>query len=287
MLYCMSDFSLETKPTTEHQPSEVAQKVLHITEKAGLVLMKYFKKDLTVNFKKDEFDPVTVADRESDDLIRKEIQTLFPDDFLLSEENDSVPESYIGRVWMIDPLNGTKSFIRGSDTFGIVIGLVENGIPVFGCVAVPAQQKVFYAEKGKGAFEKIGERFEQLHTTQVAELEKSRLITREPSKDIRPIEEKLNQLPFLQRIEEGSGAKLCTIASGEAEAHINTNFRAGKWDIAAGQLILEEAGGVVTDLDGEPIDYTVKSVGLERSFVASANKELHSKIIDGLTKLGV
>ena len=57
----------------------------------------------------------------------------------------------------------------------------------------------------------------------------SRLITREPSGDIRPIEEKLNQIPFLQRIEEGSGAKLCVIAKGDAEAHINTNFRAGKW----------------------------------------------------------
>lgn len=272
---------------TEHEPSLLAKEILLIAEKAGGVLLKYFKKDLSVEYKKDEFDPVTRADTEADNLIRGEIQKLFPEDLLLSEENKNIPDDYTGKVWMIDPLNGTKSFIKGSDTFGVVIGLVENGVPVFGCVTMPAQNKVFYAEKGKGAFEKKNGLFEQLHTLPITEIEKSRLITREPSGDIRPIEEKLNQLPFLQRIEEGSGAKLCTIASGEAEAHINTNFRAGKWDVAAGQLILEEAGGVISDLDGKPIDYKSTSTNLERSFVASANKKLHDKIITELFNLKV
>lgn len=271
----------------EHKPSLLAKEVLSIAEKAGAALLKYFKKDLSVEYKKDEFDPVTQADTEADNLIRGEIQKLFPEDLLLSEENKNIPDDYTGKVWMIDPLNGTKSFIKGSDTFGVVIGLVENGVPIFGCVTMPAQNKVFYAEKGKGAFEKKNGLFEQLHTLPITEIEKSRLITREPSGDIRPIEEKLNQLPFLQRIEEGSGAKLCTIASGEAEAHINTNFRAGKWDVAAGQLILEEAGGVITDLDGQPIDYKSVSANLTRSFVASANKELHDKIITELVNLKV
>lgn len=273
--------------TIKHSPSPLAEKVLDVAEKAGVVLLKYFKTNLNVDYKKDEFDPVTHADTEADNLIRGEIQKLFPEDLLLSEENKNIPDDYTGKVWMIDPLNGTKSFIKGSDTFGVVIGLVESGIPVFGCVTMPAQNKVFYAEKGKGAFEKINGLFEQLHTSQITDIQESRLITREPSGDIRPVEEKLNQISFLQRIEEGSGAKLCMIAKGDAEAHINTNSRAGKWDVAAAQLILEEAGGIVTDLDGKPIDYKSTSINLERSFVASANKELHYKIIMELTNLKV
>lgn len=276
-----------TKNTTEMMPSELAEKVFKITDQASLILRKYFQQIVDVDYKKDEFDPVTVADRESDILIREQLNKEFPNDLILSEENNNIPEDYTGRVWMVDPLNGTKSFIKGIDTFGIVIGLVENGTPTFGCVTVPAQNKVFYAEKGKGAYEKIGSSFEKIHTSIISEIKSSRLITREPSGDIRPIEEKLNQISFLQRIEEGSGAKLCVIAKGDAEAHINTNFRAGKWDIAAPQIILEEAGGIVTDLDGKPIDYQKESVSLERSFVASANKELHEKIIAELTKLEV
>ncbi|HEY5587924.1 MAG TPA: 3'(2'),5'-bisphosphate nucleotidase CysQ [Candidatus Paceibacterota bacterium] len=271
----------------ENQPSEFAQKILEILAEASDITMNYFKKVLDVDYKKDEFDPVTIADRESDNLIREQLRILFSEDLILSEENDNIPDSYRGRVWMVDPLNGTKSFVKGVNTFGVVIGLIENGLPIFGCISVPAQNKVFYAEKGKGAFEKIGESFKKIHTSAITEIKDSRLITREPSGEVRPIEEKLNKIPFALRIEEGSGAKLCSIARGDAEAHINTNFRAGKWDIAAPQIILEESGGIVTDLDGKQIDYIKESINLERSFVASANKELHEKIIIELLKLKV
>ncbi len=271
----------------EMAPSELAKKVFKITDQASEVLMKYFKQAVNVEYKKDEFDPVTVADKESDSLIREQLHKEFPDDLILSEENDNIPNDYTGKVWMVDPLNGTKSFIKGTDTFGIVIGLVENGVPIFGCVKVPAKNQSFYAEKGKGAFQKVNGKFEKIHTASIYEIKEARLITREPSGDIRPIEEKLDQIPFAQRIAEGSGAKLCTIAQGEAEAHINTNMRAGKWDILAGQIILEEAGGAVTDMDGKAINYKDGGIRLPRSFVASANKELHEKIIAELKILQV
>jgi 3'(2'),5'-bisphosphate nucleotidase len=271
----------------ETSPSLLAEKVFRIIEEASEILMKYYQQILDIDYKRDEYDPVTIADRESDDLIRRQIHKEFPNDLILSEENNSIPNDYTKRVWMVDPLNGTKSFIKGSPTFGIVIGFIENGVPAFGCVNVPAQSKLFYAEKGGGAYEKVGGKMEKLHTSSVHRIEDARIITREPSGDVRPIEEELIQIPFMERIEKGSGAKLYTIASGDAEAHINTNTRAGKWDIAAQQIILEEAGGIVSDLDGKPIDYKDGSINLARSFVASANKELHEKIINELIKLGV
>ncbi len=245
----MKNDNRNPKRNKEVTPSELAMRVFEIANLASEILLTYRQQVLKVDYKKDEFDPVMVADRESDILIRSELQKTFPNDLILSEENDTLPDDYTGRVWMVDPLNGTKSFIKGTDTFAVVIGLVENGVPIFGCVAVPAQNKSFYAEKGLGAFQKTNGKFEKIHTSSINEIEKARLITREPSGDIRPIEDKLDKLPFAERIAEGSGAKLCVIAAGDAEAHINTNIRASKWDIAAPQIILEEAGGVVTDLD--------------------------------------
>ena len=271
----------------ENEPSELSRKVLEIADQAGPILLKYFNTVLEVGYKKDEFDPVTAADKEADDFIRGKIDELFPGDLILSEENDAIPPEYTGRVWMVDPLNGTKSFIKGKDTFAIVIGLVENGVPVLGCMTVPAQNKMFTAEKGKGAFEKVGDSFERIHTSSVETISDSILITREPSAEVRPIEEKLNQLTFKERIEGIAGAKVCQVARGEAEVHINTNFRASKWDVAAPQVILEEAGGILTDLDGHSIDYKSEETGLVRSYIASANPALHKKILQELRNLGI
>jgi 3'(2'),5'-bisphosphate nucleotidase len=271
----------------EVTPSVLAEKIFKITEEASEVLMKYFRQVIDVNYKKDEFDPVTVADREADNLIREQLNREFPEDLILSEENEFIPDDYTGRVWMVDPLNGTKSFIRGVDTFAVVIGLMQNGVPIFGCVSFSAKNMFFYAEKDKGAYERVDGKFKKISTSSVNEIENARLITREPSGDIRPVEEKLNKIPFLERVEGYSGSKFCTIANGQAEAHINTNSRIGKWELVAQQIILEEAGGVFTDFDGNVIDYKGDSLHLSRSFVASANKKLHEKIIEEIARLDV
>jgi 3'(2'), 5'-bisphosphate nucleotidase len=222
------------------EASPLAKEIIRIAEQASAITLKYHRQNLEVDYKKDEFDPVTVADQESDDFIREEIRKLFPKDLILSEENDNIPNAYDGRVWMIDPLDGTKSFLKGKDNFSINIGLLENGRPAFGCVAVPARGQIFYAAKGQGAYEMIGEEFRKLQVSDIKDIEAGRLITRDMSGEIRPIEEKINLIPFRKRIPEGGiGTKLCLIASGKAEAHINTNFRASKWDTLGPQVIVE------------------------------------------------
>lgn len=267
----------------ELPPSEFATRVMVIASLASEVLLKYHRQNLRVDYKKDEFDPVTVADQESDALLRTRLQELFPDDLILSEESLDIPESYDGRVWMVDPLDGTKDYIKGRDGFSINIGLLENGEITFGCVTVPARGQVFYAEKGAGSFEKTEDGFKRLKVTDVESISDARLVTRNPSGDIRPIEGKIDPMPFKERIPEGGiGTKLALIASGKAEAHINTNFRASKWDTLGPQLILEEAGGMVTDFDGNKLDYQKPSVLWERSFVASNNKSIHAEILRNL-----
>lgn len=271
----------------EEHPSELVQKVLHVADHAGAILLQHFKTALKIDYKQDEFDPVTVADRESDVFIREQLHTIFPSDRILSEENTNIPDDYSGRVWMVDPLDGTKAFVKGWDAFSVLIGLVENGAPVLGCVTLPAQGRVFCGEKGKGAFEKVDGTFKKMHTSPVRKMQDSRLVVRRSSAEARPIEEQLDRLQFMRRVEETVGNKVCMVARGEAEAYINTNFRASKWDIAAPQVILGEAGGVVTDLDGNPIDYKKDTQDLGRSYVASGNKELHEEILGELRRLNV
>lgn len=271
------------------QPSESVKRVLAILNEASSITLKYFNTKLKIENKGgDAFDPLTRADQESDEYTRTSLQKLFPNDSFLTEENPVLPATYESRVWMVDPLDGTVCFVNGTDNFSINIGLVENGVPIFGCVAIPAQGKIYYAEKGMGAFEKIGDNFKPIKTSPIQDISKARLITRVPSQDIRPVEEKLNTLPFASRKSGGGiGEKLCQIAAGLAEANINTNKRVSKWDTAGAQIILEEAGGVVSDFDGNPINYKSESVRLERSFVASANQDLHTKILSELRKLEV
>lgn len=264
-------------------PSELATRVFEISDLASEILLKYHRKILEIGYKKDEFDPVTIADKESDSLFREELHELFPNDLILSEENENVPESYEGRVWMVDPLDGTKDFIKGKDGFSINIGLLENGEIVFGCVVIPARNQTFYAEKGIGAFEKTKNGFKKLHVTDIENINEARLVTRNPSGDVRPIEEKIDIIPFKERIPEGGiGTKLCLIASGKAEAHINTNFRASKWDTLGPELILEEAGGIITDFDGNKLDYKKIPILWEKSFIASNNEKIHSEILKNI-----
>lgn len=93
--------------------------VMDLAEQAGEVLKKYHGKALDVRYKKDEFDPVSVADRESDDLIRAGLAKAFPNDEILSEENAHRPLNYEGKVWMVDPLDDTKGYLAGRNTPGV------------------------------------------------------------------------------------------------------------------------------------------------------------------------
>ena len=251
--------------------------VWELAIQAGEVLKKYHRTTLDVDYKKDEFDPVSVADRESDELLRVGIAAAFPGDQILSEENPLQPGSYQGRVWMIDPLDDTKGYLRGEDASSVMIGLLDAGKPVLGVVYLPFRNEWFYAETGEGSFRvKDGETI-RLQVPQTKIIEGSRLVGRHILEgDTRPIDEAVARLGFGSIIEEGSiGAKIGLIADGRADAFIHTNLKAGKWDTLASEVILAEAGGPsLCDIDGQPLDYTKSLSGWDRYFMAACTPEL-------------
>src|SRR3972149_2474667 len=142
--------SEKLKNNKELSTTKTIDIISDIAGRAGDILMSHFKKPINVSFKKDEYDPVTKVDKEADDFIRKQILINFPNDLVLSEENNDIPSNFNGRIWMIDPLDGTKDFLKGRDCFSINIGLLDKGEPVFGSVIIPARSQEFYAEKGQG-----------------------------------------------------------------------------------------------------------------------------------------
>lgn len=271
----------------EKAMSPELQTALGLARQAANVLRKYHKSALDVDYKKDEFDPVSVADRESDELLRAGIAAAFPDDEILSEENPLRPESYVGRVWMIDPLDDTKGYLRGENTSSIMIGLLEAGKPKMGLVYLPFRDgEYYYGEVGKGSFVSRLDKVVKLQVPDTTQIEGSRLVGRHVlTGDVRPVDEAVAQLGFGSTVVEGSiGAKIGLIAEGKADAFIHTNLKAGKWDTLASEVILSEAGGSpLVDIDGKPLDYTKTESGWDRYFMAACTPELLQEMT---TKLG-
>lgn len=256
--------------------------VMRLAEQAGEVLKKYHNTALDVDYKKDEFDPVSVADRESDELLRAGIAAAFPDDELLSEESPLLPGSYERHVWMTDPLDDTKGFLAGRDTFSIMIGLLDRGRPVLGVVYLPLCNEWYIAETGKGAYRMKDGIMTRLQVPATTTIEEAVLVGRNPSGagDIRPIEEAVARLGFKSTVAAGSvGAKIGLIAAGKADAHVHTNLKAGKWDTLAAEVILNEAGGVMCDVDGNLLDYTKPDSGWDRYFMAACTPELLEQMV--------
>lgn len=263
-------------------PHPLVAEVLPIAQAAGKVLLSYYNKKLKITLKNDDaYDPVTRADTEADDLIRQSLGKLFPDDLILSEENADIPSDYSKRVWMIDPLDGTKEFLKGTGGFAVNIGLWSREGILFGLVYAPVSGRAFYAAKGAGAYELRSGAWHKIAVSPITELNQARLITRTPGTDTRPLDGLEDRLVVKKKITD-SRLKICRIAVGEAEAHVNTNFRAGKWDTLAPQLILEEAGGVVVNLKGKPLDYRQASLRWDQSYIAASNKIILGKILAAL-----
>jgi fructose-1,6-bisphosphatase/inositol monophosphatase family enzyme len=262
-------------------------KAMQLAEQAGEILKKYHGTNLDVHYKRDEFDPVTIADRGSDDLLRKGISEAFPNDEILSEENPLQPSSYEGRVWMVDPLDDTKGYVAGRDTPGVMIGLLKKGKPILGVVYLPFRNEWYYGEAGKGAFRVRDGATLQLHVRHTTNISEAVLAGRNVlQSNVSPLDKAVAKLSFKSAFPEACfGAEIGLIAAGEADAGMQTSTRAGKWDTLAAQTILTEAGGVMCDIDGNALDYTKPDSGWDRYVLAAGSSELLQKMLSKLKEI--
>lgn len=257
--------------------------VIDLAKRAGVLLVKHFDEKLfCVSTKNGESgNYITTADIEVDAFLREGLAKLFPNDGLLSEESSLDDADYSKNVWMVDPLDGTKDFIHGGDGFSIIIGKCTDGIPDLGVVYAPKIGALYYAEKGKGAFLDN----KKIHASKRKILSKSRMIVHIPYHDTtpKPSDDLMKNLKVAERIPAGSvGIRCGLIAEGKAEFSLGTFFRASKWDTCGPQVILEEAGGKLTDLNGDRLDYKQKPVRWLTPYIAS-NALLHKEAL-GIAK---
>ncbi len=265
---------------------KTTQKLLKFTiqtaVKAGKIVIKDFGKPVKEEVKGIR-DIVTKYDRASEEFIKKEIKKNFPDHEFLGEEGGMVfagknatnksiatrktnpiknPAKKDTYTWIVDPIDGTKNFARKIPLFAVSIALYKNGEPIIGVVHNPALQETFWAEKGKGAFKSSPwQKQHKIHVSKTSKLEKAILVTGfhpQSAKRNMPIFSHLAEKTFGMRRTGSASIDTCYTASGLFDGFWEFNLK--PWDIAAGVLILREAGGKVTNFDGSPLDFKLEKL---------------------------
>lgn len=220
------------------------EKVKSIAKQAGEKILDIYENEdfsKTIDFKADN-SPLTIADKASHIIIEEELEKLNLGYPLLSEEGE-IP-SYETRkpwstYWCIDPLDGTKEFIKRNGQFTVNIALIENGAPIMGVVYTPVTDTMYFGDIKNGAFKTENNNTSSI---KVNDKEANRIAVRSKSHAAPEENEVLNRYNVTDQISVGSSLKFCMIADGNADIY----YRHGptmEWDTAAGQAVLEAAGG--------------------------------------------
>ena len=223
-----------------------------VAVEAGDILLRHFRTDFGVEMK-GWADPVTIADREAEALIAERIRQRYPTDGLDGEE-EGAKAGTSGRLWLIDPLDGTVNYSGGMPLFAVVLALVEDRAQERALLNVtydPIRRELFHAVRGQGAYLN-GERIEVAHHTDIARAMAHIHLSNKSEVWAASIEvvKRLSRVaPHIRNIGTTAIAQ-AYVASGRMDAHVKV--LSGRWDVVGGNLLIEEAGGVVTALDGSP-----------------------------------
>jgi 3'(2'), 5'-bisphosphate nucleotidase len=234
-------------------------------------------------------EPVTNADYAANALIVAKLRAAFPDDVVLSEE---IPDdgSRLGRtrVWMVDPIDGTRDFILGDDGFAVMIGLCVDGRPRIGAVAQPSTGKTYTGIAGVGAWldhrDTPSAPRQPLHTSPIAGPPGIRLVASKSHRTPR-VDAVRKALMIDDEINVGSvGLKIGLVAEAARDLYVYTGGRTKIWDTCGPEAILAGAGGRMTDMDGNPLTYAEPDLYNHRGIIAS-NGPLHDFVITALAPI--
>lgn len=224
------------------------QKINSIAKKAGDEIMRIYQQDFNVEFKKDN-SPLTQADIKSNEIIINNLKSLFPDIPILSEENKEIPYNIRKKweyFWLIDPLDGTKEFVKKNGEFTVNIALIYKNVPILGVVYAPTLNLLYYAQKDRGAFKQDENKNPKrlpIYNHSNNDVLKVIVSKSHYNQETREFVSNLkNQYKNIEFINIGSSLKFCLIAEGKADIYPRL-APTMEWDTAAGQAIVEQAGG--------------------------------------------
>ena len=257
-------------------------RAIELARLAGDEVMRMQRGELGVEMKPGN-EPVTVADRRASELIVAGLAESFPADPVISEELSPAPGALgAPRYWLVDPIDGTKDFIRGENGYSVMIGLVCDGKPTLGVVYQPVLDRLFQGTPAGSLVTQRGQTT-ALAVSPVTAASDVRLVASK-SHRAASIDRVKQELGISDELNVGSvGVKLCLIAAGVRDLYVNPAARTKAWDTCAPEAILVPAGGRLSDLFGAPIDYT-RELAHRRGLVAS-NGLVHDEVIAKLSPL--
>ncbi len=241
---------------------------------AAEVIEKIYQTDFAVDWKS-ENDPVTKADKEANALIVDALRYAFPRDSICAEESSATEAraaaQHGGRTWFVDPLDGTREFIKKNGEFCVMIGLAIEGKPVVGAIVEPSSHRVFCGIVGEQAWELFDEGPRVLTPSGETNPTHTRLLVSR-SRVSETTEALIKRLGIPTRIPCGStGVKIARVACGEADAYIHTDGNMMLWDGCAPEAIARAAGLTVTNTRGEALSYHGTSLELDQGIIVASD----------------
>ncbi|TYB30573.1 MAG: 3'(2'),5'-bisphosphate nucleotidase CysQ [Candidatus Mcinerneyibacterium aminivorans] len=229
----------------------------NIIKKAGKKILEIYETDFDVEYKEDD-SPLTKADRVSNEIIVNELKEKFKDYAILSEESkDNLDRMDNDWCWIIDPLDGTKEFVKKNGEFTVNIALTHKKKPIFGLIYVPTEDKLYYAQKSKGAY--LEDKSGKIKKLSVSDRKDNLRIVISRSHASEQVKNLIDCNDCIEEVKRaGSSLKGCLIAEGKAEVYYRYNPTM-EWDTAAMHAIVEEAGGVFRKLNDKEMEYNRKN----------------------------
>ncbi len=263
--------SVPTSPLDPRPWARELEVAARLAREAAAVIRRHYEASSLAITRKADGSPVTAADLEADALIAHGLGEAFPGDAIRSEESSTQSPAGASRVWIVDPLDGTRDFLERSGDFAVHIALAVSGRPVVAAVALPALGGLYLAVRGSGAICHTGSgapRSLQVDRTRPLAEYRTGITRTAPSKALDC---------FLDRsglragaVARGASVKQMLLAEGALDLCITLHDLESEWDSCAPGLIVEEAGGRVTDVDGCPLRYTQADPRHRRGVVMSA-----------------
>lgn len=246
--------------------------VMDIAESAGREIMRIYQAGFSVTLKHDR-SPCTEADLAAQRMIDAGLSALTPRWPMLGEE--SGPDVFAQRrawstLWLVDPLDGTREFVKRNGEFSVNIALIEDGEPVLGVVAAPARSMLYAAARGCGAFRRGADGVRTPIRVRAQAAQPLRVLGSRSYGDA-ALDRMLDALGPQVRISLGSALKFGLLAEGGGDLYVRRG-PTSEWDTAAGHAVVLEAGGCVVDPDGRPLRYNVREGVINPSFIAYGDR---------------
>jgi 3'(2'), 5'-bisphosphate nucleotidase len=263
--------------------SELIEQLIEISKDAGKAILEVYNSNFGHQIKED-LSPLTKADTLSNNIICERLKVITPDIPILSEENSDIPfniRSSWEQYWLVDPLDGTKEFIKKNGEFTVNIALIENNTPIFGIIHVPVTNETYWGSNTKGSFYIKGNNQKTKLCVEKNIRSQVRIVASRshPSKMLDALLEEIGEYKIITK---GSSLKFCLIAKGQADIYPRLG-PTSEWDIAAGHAIVKFAGGSLLTIDRKSMQYNLTENNLNPYFVVASREDLALNAISLIT----